>query len=482
MMYRLGELVLLNVSAPHKQTLPGALGGDVVVTYETSLFNVDIDIMDGGGNAIYSDDLATLDARADAYVWQHLPGHFQIGLTPAFFTAMSAADGGFGVTLSKSGASGWHMTGAAFFRGGAYEALAVALAAVKTETDKLGAPAGASHAADVAAVKVDTAAIRAKTDNLPSDTATTLGLLASSSDLAVIDDKIDAIKAKTDNLPSNTATILGTPSVSVSADIAAVKTDTGAIKFKTDNLPADTATVLTGLNSAIGSAQDVAGTAATWAEQAQIAAAAVKVKTDNLPADTAATLGTLATSSDLATVDTVVDAIKAKTDNLPADTATVLGSPAGASLAADVAAVLTAVGDVDTAVEALGDAVVETIIETGIAVSAIKAKTDNLPDDTADILGSLATTADVDSVGEAVAGVAAAIPEEMGATLDRIEQDVGFASAGVRFGRRINAVQNRMELYEGETLRGYYPLLDADGNPTSSKTAVVDQGELVVVE
>lgn len=36
---------------------------------------------------------------------------------------------------------------------------------------RLGAPAGASHAADVAAVKVDTAAIKAKTDNLPSDPA-----------------------------------------------------------------------------------------------------------------------------------------------------------------------------------------------------------------------------------------------------------------------------------------------------------------------
>lgn len=36
---------------------------------------------------------------------------------------------------------------------------------------RLGAPAGASHAADTAAVKVDTAAIKAKTDNLPASPA-----------------------------------------------------------------------------------------------------------------------------------------------------------------------------------------------------------------------------------------------------------------------------------------------------------------------
>lgn len=128
MMYRLSENVIAHALAPHKQTLPGSLGGDVVTTYETSTSAVNVDIMDGGGNATYSDTLLNLNARGDAIVYQLLPGHFQIVLTPAFFTAMSATDGSFGLSLSKSGGSGWNTTGASFFRGGAYEALAVALA------------------------------------------------------------------------------------------------------------------------------------------------------------------------------------------------------------------------------------------------------------------------------------------------------------------------------------------------------------------
>src|SRR5690606_16097014 len=82
----------------------------------------------------------------------------------------------------------------------------------------------------------------------------------------------------------------------------------------------------------------------------------IKAVTDNLP-DSGA-LSSLAQASDLATVDSNVDAIRAKTDNLPSDPAdqsliiaatnaivadtediqSKLGTPAGASLAADIAA------------------------------------------------------------------------------------------------------------------------------------------------
>lgn len=46
-------------------------------------------------------------------------------------------------------------------------------ATITTINSRLGAPTGASHAADVAAVKSDTAAIKAKTDNLPASPAAT---------------------------------------------------------------------------------------------------------------------------------------------------------------------------------------------------------------------------------------------------------------------------------------------------------------------
>lgn len=85
----------------------------------------------------------------------------------------------------------------------------------------VGTPAGASIAADIAAVKSDTAAVKAKTDNLPSDPA----------DESLIIAATDAVMAR-----------LGTPAgASVSADVAAVKADTAAVKAKTDNLPTDPA-------------------------------------------------------------------------------------------------------------------------------------------------------------------------------------------------------------------------------------------------
>lgn len=85
-----------------------------------------------------------------------------------------------------------------------------------------------------------------------------------------------------------------------------------------------------------------------------------------------------ATATNLATVDTVVDAIQAKTDNLPSD-------PADHSVViAATDAILTAVGDVPTNAEltaALGtadDAVLSAVATVDTVVDAIKAKTDNL--------------------------------------------------------------------------------------------------------
>lgn len=78
---------------------------------------------------------------------------------------------------------------------------------------RLGAPAGASVSADIAAAKTDTAAIKAKTDNLPTDPADASDIATAftgvNTKLDAIDDYIDtevaAIKAKTDNLPVSPA-------------------------------------------------------------------------------------------------------------------------------------------------------------------------------------------------------------------------------------------------------------------------------------
>ncbi len=92
---------------------------------------------------------------------------------------------------------------------------------------RLGAPAGASVSADIAAAKVDTAAIKVQTDKLAFTVANQV-------DSNVLDWKSATAPAMTGDAYAR----LGAPAgSSVSADVAAVKVDTAAVKAKTDNLP-----------------------------------------------------------------------------------------------------------------------------------------------------------------------------------------------------------------------------------------------------
>jgi hypothetical protein len=110
---------------------------------------------------------------------------------------------------------------------------------------RIGAPAGASVSADIAAAKVDTAAIKVKTDFLPSviaggaggvqiagaNAATTYATLTSTGAFTV--NGVAAVSQTGDSFAR-----IGAPAgASVSADVAAVKVDTAAVKVKTDFLP-----------------------------------------------------------------------------------------------------------------------------------------------------------------------------------------------------------------------------------------------------
>jgi hypothetical protein len=114
-------------------------------------------------------------------------------------------------------------------------------------------------------IDTEVAAIKAKTDNLPSDPAdqsaveaaitSAVAALATQASVDVIDALIDAIKAKTDNLPSDpadqsaveAAITAATSPLATAAALAAVAafvdTEVAAIKAKTDNLPASPAAV-----------------------------------------------------------------------------------------------------------------------------------------------------------------------------------------------------------------------------------------------
>lgn len=98
---------------------------------------------------------------------------------------------------------------------------------------RLGAPAGASVSADIAAAKVDTAAVKVQTDKLTFTVANQI-------DANVLDWKSATAPAMTGDAYARVGAPAG---ASVSADVAAVKVDTAAIKTKTDNLPGSPAAV-----------------------------------------------------------------------------------------------------------------------------------------------------------------------------------------------------------------------------------------------
>lgn len=97
--------------------------------------------------------------------------------------------------------------------------------AILSDTDVIGGPVGASISADIAAIKAETAAIFADTDNMQPKLGNPAGA-SMSADIASIKVDSAAIFLDTDNMQPK----LGVPAgASMSADIAAVKVDTANI-------------------------------------------------------------------------------------------------------------------------------------------------------------------------------------------------------------------------------------------------------------
>ena len=213
---------------------------------------------------------------------------------------------------------------------------------------RLGAPAGASVSADVAAVKAETVLIVADTNELQTDDvpgliatldavvdtvkAETALIVADTNELqaddvpgliAALDAVVDTVKAETVLILADTADMqpkLGTPAADVSADIAAVKAETALIVADTNELQTDD---VPGLIATLDAVVDTvkADTAAILVDTADMQpklgtpaadlaadVAAVKVDTAEIGA-AGAGLTALATAANLATVDTNVDAI-----------------------------------------------------------------------------------------------------------------------------------------------------------------------------
>ena len=155
------------------------------------------------------------------------------------------------------------------------------------------------------------------------DTVRVAGTAQTAGDLAAmvtaVDDYIDtevaAIKAKTDNLPtdpadaSDIAASFSTVNSTLATIAAYIDTEVAAIKAKTDNLPADPADA----SDIAASFSSLASSLATLATYVDTEVAAIKAKTDNLPADPADASDVAAAFSSLATS---VSAIATDVDSL----------------------------------------------------------------------------------------------------------------------------------------------------------------------
>lgn len=208
-------------------------------------------------------------------------------------------------------------------------------------------------AAILAAVDTEVAAIKAKTDNLPASPAAVGSAMTLTAaydkakddvltPLAVVDGIADAIKAQTDKIPASPASA------------GEYTTNIGAIKAKTDNLPLSPASsgeytsALTAIQNDLDNPNQYKADVSNLALQAT--SLAIKGQTDKIPAAPAQTgeynaaltaiqadldnptqykadvSALMLASSYVAPNNAGITAIKAKTDNLPANTATALAA------------------------------------------------------------------------------------------------------------------------------------------------------------
>lgn len=274
---------------------------------------------------------------------------------------------------------------------GASELAASAVTEIQSGLSTLDA-AGVRSAVGLASANLDTqltaiddyidtevAAIKAKTDNLPSDPADASDIAASFSTVngtlatiaGYIDTEVAAIKAKTDNLPASPAATSSIPTAAAIADAVWEETLTdhsGTVGSTAQALNAAGSagdpwtTALPGSYGA-GTAGKIIGDNIDAAVSSRLATAGYTAPLSAAGTRSAVGLASANLDTQLTAIDDYIDtevaAIKAKTDNLPSDPAD--ASDIAASFSTVNVTLATIAGYVDT------------------EVAAIKAKTDNLP-------------------------------------------------------------------------------------------------------
>jgi hypothetical protein len=271
-----------------------------------------------------------------------------------------------------------------------------------------------ASASYTAPANADIAAIKAKTDNLPVSPAATGDIPSAATNAAAVRTNLTTELGRIDaNVSSRLAT---------SGYTSPANADITAIKAKTDNLPSDPADQ---------SAVEAAIAAIPAAPTAAANAAAVRT---NLAIELARiddTVGSrLASASYTAPANADISSIKAKTDNLPSDPAdqsaveaAIAAIPAAPSSAANAAAVRTELATELARLDVTVGSRLAAASYTAPAnadITAIKAKTDNLPNDPADQSALEAAISAIPTAPTAAAN-ADAVRTELAVELGRID-------------------------------------------------------------
>lgn len=315
----------------------------------------------------------------------------------------------------------------------------------------------------------DVAAIKGKTDNLPSDPADQSLIIAATDALVTL---ANGIKAKTDNLPNAAIVHTGGKLWALDGDGNAVApaSATTAIKGVTDKLDdtlEDDSGTYRFTENALEQAPAGGGggggdcptaeenAAAVWGAATRVLTAGTNIVlakgtgvTGLTDLDAAGVRGAVGLGS--ANLDTQLSAINGKTTNLPSD-------PADAS---DIAAAFSAVnGTLST----LGINIGTILAAVDTEVAAIKAKTDNLP-------GSPASATDVSNAVTAILNTALAESYAAEGATFTLRQALYMIVALLANRRRSADVLEVLGI-DGETVKMTFALDASSGPPTEQVRA-----------
>lgn len=239
---------------------------------------------------------------------------FDVSVTQIAGSAVDAAAAQLGVNVVN-----WKGSAAAAMTGDAYA--------------RLGAPAGASVSADVAAVKSDTGAVKTKTDYLPSATAGAAGgVFIAGSNAAT-----SVTTALTANITGNLSGSVGSVTGAVGSVTGAVGSVTGAVGSVTGNVGGSVASVAANGITATSIAADAINAAAVKAD------AVTKIQ-NGLATPTNITAGTITTVTNLTNAPTAGDLTA--TMKTSVTTAATAATPTAAAVTGAVGSVTGAVGSV----------------------------------------------------------------------------------------------------------------------------------------